>query len=146
MEILVWVAVIVLAVIFEAASTQLVSIWFVGGGAAGLIAHFLHAPFWLQVIAAAVVTLVLLLVTRPFVERFLKAKETRTNADRVVGKTAVVTEPIDNVNARGRVSVLGGDWTARSADGLPIAAGMEVTVERIEGVKLIVSPAAQGIQ
>lgn len=140
MEILAWIAVIIIAIALEAATAQLVSIWFAGGGLAGLIAHFLHAPFWLQVIAAAVVTLILLLATRPLVRRFLRGKETRTNADRVVGRTAVVTEPIDNVLAKGRVSVLGSDWTARSLDGGAIPAGAQVRVERIEGVKLIVSP------
>lgn len=131
---------IIIAIALEAATAQLVSIWFAGGGLAGLIAYFLHAPFWLQVIAAAVATLILLLATRPLVRRFLRGKETRTNADRVVGRTAVVTEPIDNVLAKGRVSVLGSDWTARSLDGGAIPAGAQVRVERIEGVKLIVSP------
>ena len=140
MEILAWTAVIIIAIALEAATAQLVSIWFAGGGLAGLIAHFLHAPFWLQVIAAAVATLILLLATRPLVRRFLRGEETRTNADRVVGRTAVVTEPIDNVLAKGRVSVLGSDWTARSLDGGAIPAGAQVRVERIEGVKLIVSP------
>ena len=140
MEILAWIAVIIIAIALEAATAQLVSIWFAGGGLAGLIAHFLHAPFWLQVIAAAVATLILLLATRPLVRRFLRGEETRTNADRVVGRTAVVTEPIDNVLAKGRVSVLGSDWTARSLDGGAIPAGAQVRVERIEGVKLIVSP------
>ena len=131
---------IIIAIALEAATAQLISIWFAGGGLAGLIAHFLHAPFWLQVIAAAVATLILLLATRPLVRRFLRGKETRTNAGRVVGRTAVVTEPIDNVLAKGRVSVLGSDWTARSLDGGAIPAGAQVRVERIEGVKLIVSP------
>ena len=139
-EILVWVAVIIIAIAVETASAQLVSIWFAGGGLAGLVAHFLHAPFWLQVIVAAVVTLILLLATRPFVRRFLQEKETHTNADRVVGSIAVVNEPIDNVLAKGRVTVLGSDWTARSLDGGAIPAGAQVRVERIEGVKLIVTP------
>ncbi len=140
MEILLWVAVIIAAVAVEAASAQLVSIWFAGGGIAGLVAYICGAPLWLQVILAAVVTLILLLATRPFVQRFLQSKETHTNADRVVGRAAVVTEPIDNVLARGRVTVLGNDWTARSLDGGPIPVGTQVRVERIEGVKLIVTP------
>lgn len=140
MEILLWVAVIIAAIAVEAATAQLVSIWFAGGGAVGLIAYIAGAPLWLQVILAAVVTLILLLATRPFVQRFLQGKETHTNADRVVGRTAVVTEAIDNVLACGRVTVLGSDWTARSLDGGPIPAGTQVRVERIEGVKLIVTP------
>ena len=140
MEVFVWIAVMIAAIAVEAATAQLVSIWFAGGGLIGLIAHFLHAPFWVQVIAAAVATLILLLATRPLVRRFLCGKETRTNADRVVGRTAVVTEPINNVLAKGRVSVLGNDWTARSLDGGTIPAGTQVRVERIEGVKLLVTP------
>ena len=141
MEIMIWVAVIILAVVVEAASPQLISLWFAGGGLVGLIAAVFGAPLWLQVILAASVTLVLLLATRPFVRRFLADKETHTNADRVVGREAVVTEAIDNVLAKGRVTVLGGDWTARSLDGVAIPTGTKVKVERIEGVKLIVSPA-----
>lgn len=141
MEIWIWTAVIVFAVGIEMMTTQLVSIWFVGGAVVGLVAHFLRVPLWLQVILAAAVTLILLVATRPFVRRFLEKQETPTNADRVVGQTAVVTEDIDNVLEKGRVSVLGNDWRACSADDMPLAAGMHVKVERIDGVKLIVSAA-----
>mgnify|MGYP000541495947 CR=1 FL=1 len=66
-----------------------------------MIAQLCGAPVWLQVMIAAVVTLVLLLATRPLVKKFLQNKETHTNADRVVGQTAVVTEDIDNLAAHG---------------------------------------------
>ena len=89
METMIWVAVIVIAAILEGMSAQLISIWFVGGGIAGMIAQLCGAPVWLQVLIAAVVTLVLLLATRPLVKKFLQNKETHTNADRVVGQTAV---------------------------------------------------------
>ena len=89
LETMIWVAVIVIAAILEGMSAQLISIWFVGGGIAGMIAQLCGAPIWLQVLIAAVVTLVLLLATRPLVKKFLQNKETHTNADRVVGQTAV---------------------------------------------------------
>ena len=92
------------------------------------------------IIVAAVVTLVLLLATRPLVKKFLQNKETHTNADRVVGQTAVVTEDIDNLAAHGRVEVLGNDWAARSTENVRIQKGTKVQVVRIEGVKLIVTP------
>ena len=50
---------------------------------------------------------------------------------------------IDNLEATGAVAVDGKVWTARSADGGVIAPGAVVTVERIEGVKLIVDAAQQ---
>lgn len=139
MEVWIWALVIVLAVVVELLTTQLVCIWFAGGALVGLVAHALHAPLWLQVILAAVVTLALLIGTRPFVRRFLEKGKTPTNADRVVGQTAVVTESIDNVLEQGRVTVLGSDWRAKSADGQIIESGARVTVQRIEGVKLIVT-------
>ena len=68
LETMIWVAVIVIAAILEGMSAQLISIWFVGGGIAGMIAQLCGAPVWLQVMIAAVVTLVLLLATRPLVK------------------------------------------------------------------------------
>ena len=123
LETMIWVAVIVIAAILEGMSAQLCG-----------------APVWLQVMIAAVVTLVLLLATRPLVKKFLQNKETHTNADRVVGQTAVVTEDIDNLAAHGRVEVLGNDWAARSTENVRIQKGTKVQVVRIEGVKLIVTP------
>ena len=58
LETMIWVAVIVIAAILEGMSAQLISIWFVGGGIAGMIAQLCGAPVWLQVLIAAVVTLV----------------------------------------------------------------------------------------
>ena len=75
-----------------------------------------------------------------FLKKFLQNKETHTNADRVVGQTAVVTEDIDNLAAHGRVEVLGNDWAARSTENVRIQKGTKVQVVRIEGVKLIVTP------
>ena len=138
LETMIWVAVIVIAAILEGMSAQLISIWFVGGGIAGMMAQLCGAPVWLLI--AAVVTLVLLLATRPLVKKFLQNKETHTNADRVVGQTAVVTEDIDNLAAHGRVEVLGNDWAARSTENVRIQKGTKVQVVRIEGVKLIVTP------
>ena len=139
MEVWLWLIVLILAVVIEMMTTQLVCIWFAGGALVGLVAHFLHAPLWLQVILAAAVTLVLLIATRPFVRRFLEKEETPTNADRVIGQTAVVTESIDNVLEQGRVTVLGSDWRAKSESGEIIEVGVRVTVQKIEGVKLIVT-------
>jgi hypothetical protein len=64
----------------------------------------------------------------------------REAADRVLGRTARVTETIDNDSASGAVYVDGKTWTARSADG-SVPAGSRVEIRRMEGVKLIVEAA-----
>lgn len=140
----VWLAVLVLAIVVEAATVTLVSIWFVPGAVAAFAACLLGAPLWLQILLFAGISLLALLLTRPLVEKMKKRGDVSTNADRVLGCTAVVTQAIDNVRGEGQVLVMGNSWSARASekDG-SIQEGTTVLVERIEGVKLIVSPSEQ---
>lgn len=136
----VWIAVMVIAGLLEAATAQLVSIWFVAGGAGGLIASLFGAPQSVQVLVFALVSAATLVATRPFVKKVLDFKTTGTNADRYLGKIAIVTVEINNTIGTGQVNVLGSIWTARSSDGSVIPVGARVFVESIDGVKLIVRP------
>lgn len=134
----IWLGVIVVAAVLEAITTQLVSIWVAAGGVAGLITAVAGGDLTLQLLLFAVVTAVLLAVTRPLARRMAQMPKTQTNADRYIGKAGVVTEQIDNEAARGLVKVLGSVWTARSADGSVIPAGANVEICAIDGVKVIV--------
>ncbi|WP_099204340.1 NfeD family protein [Scatolibacter rhodanostii] len=133
-----WLGLIVLSVIAESASSQLISIWFVFGGLGGLIASLLHVPVTGQVVIATIISLLCIFFTRPIVKKKLEVKRVRTNADRFIGEKAMVTREIDNVTGIGQVSVKGITWTARSEDEQGISEGTEVEVLAIEGVKLIV--------
>ena len=136
-----WIAAIVLFGAVEAATAGLVSIWFVVGSVAGLAAAMLGAGLLTQLVVFLAVSAAALALTRPLVRRLSAAKAVPTNADRVLGQTAKVTEAIDNDDARGAVYADGKTWTARSADGNPIPAGVRVRVLRMEGVTLLVEPA-----
>ena len=96
-------------------------------------------PIWLQILLFLAVSLVALAFTRPLAKKFLDRRREYTNADRVVGAVGIVIQDIDNVLAAGRVTVMGNSWSALSADGSKIDAGTRVHVEKIEGVKLIVT-------
>ncbi len=133
-----WLALIIVAAVVEAITAQLVSIWFVAGGIAGLIAYICGAPVWVQLILFIAVTAVTLLVTRPFVKRLLHFKKEDTNAGRYIGKEAVVIMEVNNALGHGQVKALGNIWTARSADDSVIPVGANVVIQAIEGVKLIV--------
>lgn len=136
-----WAALTIAAVIIEAASAQLVSIWFALGGAAAFIAALCNAGVKLQVALFVGVSLILLIATFPLVRRFNKKNVTeRTNADRYIGKSAIVIEDISNIDAMGQVRVDNQVWSARSSASNNIPKGTRVRVEKIEGVKLIVSP------
>ena len=137
---IVWVVLMVVFLVVEAATAGLTCIWFAIGSLAALIAALFDAQLWLQIVWFLVISFVTLYFTRPLVKKYVNSRSQPTNADMVIGKEALVTEDIDNVEATGAVSVGGKVWTARSADGGRIKSGAVVSVLRIEGVKLIVEP------
>lgn len=137
---IVWVVLMVVFLVVEAATAGLTCIWFAIGSLAALIAALFDAQLGLQIVWFLVISFVTLYFTRPLVKKYVNSRSQPTNADMVIGKEALVTEDIDNVEATGAVSVGGKVWTARSADGGRIKSGAVVSVLRIEGVKLIVEP------
>ncbi len=132
------VAVIVLGVI-EAATVNLVTIWFALGALAALISSVFNGPLWLQLLLFLAVTALTLVITRPLLKKYFnKNSHKPTNADMAIGKQSVVIEAVDNVSGSGAVKCMGKDWSARSENGQAIPVGTIVTVVKIEGVKLIV--------
>ena len=124
--------------ILEGCTVAMVSLWFAFGAAAALALSLLGAAFWLQVAAFVAVSGVLLALLRPMLRKY--AKTTKTNVDSVPGSRGLVTADIDNASFRGQVKLGAMTWTARSTSGAPIGAGTRVTVDRIEGVKVFVTP------
>ena len=132
-----WIIAIVAFISIEAATIQLVSIWFMGGALAGMIAAMCGLGFVWQFGLFVAVSALLLAI---FLRKKLTPKHTRTNADRLIGREALVTEPIDDLRATGAVRVDGVLWTARSETGANIPENAVVTITRIEGAKLFVRP------
>ena len=141
---IVWLAILIAMLVVEANTITLVSLWFAFGALAALIASLLGAEIWLQAVLFLGVSAVLLACLRPLVRKHLTPRITRTNVDSVVGTQGSVTSDIDNVSAAGQVKLGAMYWTARSTSGEPIPEGTLVRVDRIEGVKVFVSPAEVG--
>ena len=139
--IILWIVLALGFLFVELETVALISVWFVVGALAALIACLLGAAIWLQVLLFALVTLLMLLLLRPFLRKFVEPHKIRTNVDAMIGKEAVVMEAIDNLAGTGTVKLEGKLWTARSANGSRIPAGMVVSIQSIEGVKVIVAPA-----
>ena len=142
MEIL-WLILLVAFAIVEGVTVSLVSVWFIGGAAAALIAALCGAEVWLQVVLFFGVSIVLLLCLRPLSKRLLKQKKVATNADSNIGKEAIVTEEIDNLQGKGAAKIAGVEWSARSEDGSVIEKDAVVRILRIEGVKVCVQRAQE---
>lgn len=137
--VIVWIVTAIIFGITEACTIALVSVWLAIGALAAATAAYFGADITIQLLVFSFSALVLLIATRPFAKKVLKNKVEPTNADRIVGQTAQVTEKIDNIENRGQVKVIGEIWTARSADNSVIPEGSAVKIEKIEGVKVIVS-------
>ena len=137
----VWLGLMILFLIAEGATVSLVSLWFAAGAVVAMFAALLGAGIRLQTGLFLVVSGALLLMLRPIVRRYLVPKITLTNVDSLVGATGLVTEAIDNVTASGQVKLGAMEWTARSTTGENIPQGTLIRVDRIEGVKVYVTPA-----
>lgn len=136
----VWLGLVILFLIAEGATVSLVSLWFAAGAVVAMFTALLGAGAWLQTGLFLVVSGALLLMLRPIVRRYLVPKITPTNVDSLVGSTGLVTEAIDNVTASGQVKLGAMEWTARSTTGENIPQGTLIRVDRIEGVKVYVTP------
>ena len=136
----IWLVLMIIFLVAEAATVTITSLWFAAGALVALLAGVLGAAFWLQVVLFLVVSAATLLALRPIIKKHFTPNLTRTNVDALIGIQGYVTADIDNVAATGTVKLNGMEWTARSTDGSPIPKGTLVRVDRIEGVKAIVSP------
>ena len=137
----VWLAAAIVMGVVEGATFNLVSVWFAGGAVAAFFTALLGGEFLLQLTLFIVVSAILLACLRPLAKRRAAVKPVRTNADRIIGMTGIVTEAIDNIRATGAVKVGGVEWTARSEQDAVIEAGSQVKILRISGVKVYVEPA-----
>ena len=135
-----WLLLMVVFLIAEAATVTLVSLWFAAGALAAMAVSLLGGALWLQITAFLAVSAVLLTALRPLTRKYFTPKLKATNVDAVIGSTGLVTAAIDNVSAAGQVKLGAMVWTARSTDGAPIPEGTLIRADRIEGVKVFVSP------
>ena len=139
---IIWTGLLLAFIIVEAACPlHLVSVWFAVGSLAALITCMLGGALWLQITLFVVVSGGLLAALWPLTKKYLTPKLVSTNIDSVIGSVGLVTTAIDNIEAHGQVKLGSMEWTARSTSGQPIEAGVRIRVDRIEGVKVFVSPA-----
>ena len=140
-----WMAFVIIFLVVELVTVGLTTIWLAGGALVAFILAAVRVPFWLQLIAFFVVSFVLICFTRPFAVKYLNPRRTRTNSEELIGEIVKVTGRIDNRAAEGTALAKGLEWSARAvSDHMIIEQDELVKVVRIEGVKLIVEPVADG--
>ena len=134
-----WLVLMVAFLVIEIATMGLTTLWFAGGALAAFLVGVVGGPIWLQVGVFFVVSIILLLFTRPIAVKYYNKNRTKTNAESLIGQHAVVKEEINNLEGKGKVYVNGMEWTARTrTDDERIEAESTVSILEIQGVKLIV--------
>lgn len=134
-----WLVLLIVAIVIEVISMGLTSIWFAGGALAAILAAMIQLPVIVQVLLFFLVSVLLLAFTRPLAVRYFNKDRVKTNVESMVGRQAIVTSEIDNLQGIGQVTVGGLEWSARSSEeGLRIPMGSVVDVVSVSGVKLVV--------
>lgn len=134
---IIWFIAIFVFVLIEVFTASLVTIWFVGGAFVAWLLSIAHVGSTVQVIVFFVVSIGLLIYTRPILENLMKYKKVPTNIDSLIGAKGIVTDSITEYHI-GEVKLEGKYWSAKSMSGDSIDVGEEVEVIKIDGVKLIV--------
>lgn len=136
-----WLIALVVFLIVEIVTLGLTTIWFAGGTLVAFVASLVGAPVVVQVILFFAVSLILLIFTRPIVQKRLNNSREKTNVNSMVGKEGRVVEAIDNFSESGRIVVNGMEWTARAVqDEMKIPVDAKVIIQEIQGVKALVLP------
>lgn len=136
---MIWLGILAVLLIIEAITAGLTTIWFAGGALAAAVAALLGGNLVTQVILFLVVSLLLLVFTRPLAVKYMNRGLEKTNVNDLPGRTAVVTEEIDNLAQTGRLRINDIEWTARAEkDNILIPAGAIVEITEVRGVKVIV--------
>ena len=139
MDSIYWLLLFIILLVIEVLTLGLTTIWFAGGAlAAFVVSLILGNMLEVEVAVFIVVSVILLLFTRPWAMRYLNRRTVRTNADSLIGTTVRATQPVDNILEKGAAQAAGKEWTARSKeDGVTFEEGELAVVSEIRGVKLI---------
>ena len=135
-----WLVLTAVFLVAEAATVTVISLWFAAGSLAAMVVALTGGGVAFQSAVFLAVSAIALTALRPLVRKHLTPKLTATNIDAIIGSVGIVSGAIDNIAATGQVKLNGMEWTARSTSGDMIEAGTKVRVDRIEGVKVFVSP------
>lgn len=136
---LVWLIVAGFFFILEMATTGFLVCWLGVGALLAMFLSFVIDNVVLQVVVFAIASIILILLTKPLVKKFVDKKTIPTNIDSIIGKEGMVTETIDSVKGVGQVKLSGEIWSAKSLiENEVIEKDTRVTVKKIDGVKLVV--------
>lgn len=138
-----WLVWLILAGFFfvgEIVTAGFLVFWLGIGSLIAMVSSFFIENVYIQVAIFAVFSIVLIVLTKPLVRKFLDKETISTNSYSLIGKKGIVTENINPIESKGQVKVNGEIWSAKSENDEPILKDTEVEILEITGVKLVVRP------
>ena len=140
----VWLAICVASVVVELVTPQVVSIWFAAGAFVCMWLAFIPGlPWWAQIIIFAVLSVVALFALRPVCRRYLDRRKTATNVDSLIGKQVRMLSEA-NFDVLGSAKIGDVVWSVKGKDDAVLPQGAIVTVEAVEGNKLVAALVSEG--
>ena len=136
---IVWIALFVFFVVLESCTYQLICTWFAIGSAVAAAASGFGVDVMWQIFIFIAVSAVCLLMLRRVSLKLIKPERYHSNAESLVGKKITLITDADDMTYSGKAKVNGMEWSVRCPDGINLKAGSAAYVEKVEGVKLIVS-------
>ena len=136
---LVWLIFAVAALIIEASTEAIVSIWFCVGALISFAISFIPGvPYWGEIIIFVGVSLISFFLMRPFIKKWTAKKEkTRGYIDNLVGKKGIVLTKVDSLQP-GEIEVNGMTWTASTLTNETFEEGEVARVVSVAGTKLFI--------
>ena len=136
----IWLIIAGVCLVIEIITTGFLIFWLSIGALLAMIVSFFVDSILVQTAVFVISSAILIFATKPFVKKFAKTKDVKTNAYSIIGKNAIVTKDIDSINGKGQIKVDSETWSALGKDDMNIEKGTEVEVLKIDGVKAIVTP------
>ncbi len=136
----IWIIIAGVCLVGEILTTGFLIFWLSIGALLAMIVSFFVDSILIQTAVFVISSAILIFATKPFVKKFAKTKDVKTNAYSIIGKNAIVTKDIDSINGKGQIKVDSETWSAVGKDDMNIEKGTEVEVLKINGVKAIVAP------
>ena len=136
----IWLVIAGVCLVIEIMTTGFLVFWLAIGALISMIVSLFTDSILIQTAVFVISSAILIFATKPFVKKFAKTKDVKTNAFSIIGQNGIVTKEIDSINAKGQVKIDGETWSAVGKDDMNIPKGTEVEVLEIKGVKAVVTP------
>ena len=136
----IWLVIAGVCLVIEIMTTGFLVFWLAIGALISMIVSLFTDSILIQTAVFVISSAILIFATKPFVKKFAKTKNVKTNAFSIIGQNGIVTKEIDSINSKGQVKIDGETWSAVGKNDMDIPKGTEVEVLEIKGVKAVVTP------